>query len=289
MIKITTPATSANLGVGFDAFGLALDLNNVFTFEVSEHFKTTGFDSEFNYPNNSVINAYISFSKMHLKEEDIIPVHVQLIQHCIPVSRGLGSSASVRLAGVLAANEVHNLNKSLIDCASFASQLEGHPDNVFACAFGNFTSSVSLDKGYYHQVFDVSEDLNVYLMIPSSKASTEELRKVLPKTVSIQDTVFHLSRTIHVPKALKEGNLLLLKELLKDKLHEDYRYPFIPSYKLIQALNQKDNLLFTISGSGSTVLCLSKENAIKELSGLKEAFTIKKVNLSNGVKVEVIS
>ena len=94
-------------------------------------------------------------SKQFLDETKVIPVKVSLVKEDIPISRGLGSSASCILAGVLAANKIHGFNQSLEECASFASKLEGHPDNVFACAFGKLTASFQSESKYLYDVFYV--------------------------------------------------------------------------------------------------------------------------------------
>jgi homoserine kinase len=285
MIRIKTPATSANLGVGFDSFGLAINLYNTYSVKESSSYQVEGFPEVFNHLENDFIKAYKLFSKEHIDESSIKPVHVILEKQNIPVSRGLGSSASVYLGGIIAANEINQLNRSLEECAAFASELEGHPDNAFACAFGYFTASVQTDSTYIHDTFAISNNLFLYVLIPEVKGSTKELRAKLPNSVSLQDAVFHLSRSVHVPKALKEGNMVKLKQLLQDKLHEQYRYPSIPNYNEIKQLKDKD-IVVTISGSGPSILIMANRTLEDELKHIKN-FKVVQVEPSSGVSIEV--
>jgi homoserine kinase len=287
MIKISTPATSANLSVGFDTLGIALNLYNEFQFEQSPVFRTVGFNSRYTIKTNLVIKSYIAFAKEYVEESKVIPVKVSLLKEDIPISRGLGSSASCILAGVVAANEIHGFHKSLEECASFASKFEGHPDNIFACAFGMLTATFQASNKYVYDVFGISDDLVFTLLTPEQRGNTKQLRNVLKNKVSLQDAVFNLSRMIHVPKGFAQGDLVLLKDVLQDTLHEQYRFPFIPRYQELQELG--DDIITCISGSGSSVLLISKKSITKQIKHLNNSFTIKELNASEGIKVEVIS
>jgi len=287
MIRISTPATSANLSVGFDALGIAIDIYNDFLFEESKTFQVNGFNPKYNNNNNLVISSYTAFAKKYAK--DIIPVKVTLENEDIPISRGLGSSASCILAGVLASNLIHNLYKSILECASFASELEGHPDNIFSCSFGHLTASFKGDTGYVYKTFPINKDYRFTLLVPETKGSTEDLRNALKKEIKLEDTVFHLSRMIHVPHAISGNDFSLLKELLQDKVHELYRFPFIPRYQELLELRKDDDKIVCISGSGSTVLIISKSSIKDDLKHLSSTFDIKEVNITTGVKVEVLS
>lgn len=288
MIRISTPATSANLSVGFDTLGLALDLNNVFHIEESKKFLVKGFDEKFGVNNNIVLNSYVAFCVHNRIKTKMKKVTITLVKQDIPVSRGLGSSASCILAGVIAANEINNLGKTMKECAVFASELEGHPDNVFACAFGNVVASFKEDDNYFYDVFYVSEKLDFTVLIPETKGSTKELRNALKKNVPLNDAVYNLSRMIHVPKALSTGNMCILKKVLQDKLHEQYRASFIPKYNEVSKLNKNSDAVTCISGSGSTMLVLSTSDITQELEKLVDTFEIKNIRVSNGTKIEVL-
>lgn len=280
MLTIKTPATSANIGVGFDTLGLALNLYNVFTFEKSDDFYVSGFDASTKQNENYVLKAYLAFAqKHHIKP---IPIHIQLVQNDIPIARGLGSSASCLLAGVLACNYINQLNQTLFDCASFASDMEGHSDNVFACAYGGFTASFMHDHVYEHDTFKVSNTLRFFVLIPQRGENTETLRDILPEKVCRKSAVHNLSRMIFIPKAFKDGNLKLLRKLLKDDLHEKYRMHTIPYRKDIEKL-QEQGAISMISGSGPTMLLISK-TALKATS---DRYMFKEVYVSKGIEVHI--
>ena len=124
MINIKLAASSANIGIGFDSIALALDLYNEFGFETSTKFKLIGFDESFDNEDNLIVKSYHAFASEFLNKDKIIPVSVTLIDNQIPISRGLGSSSTCILAGVIAANEIHNLNKSFLGFVSLSFPLK---------------------------------------------------------------------------------------------------------------------------------------------------------------------
>ena len=164
MLEVKVPATSANLGVGFDALGIAFDIYNILHFQESVEYQLIGFPDEFNNKNNMALKSYIAFSKEHGITPT--PVTITLAQQDIPIARGLGSSASMIIAGVIAANELNLLHKTKEECAAFAATLEGHPDNVYAAFFGSLTSSFKHEDEYFYNTFPVSDKLVFNLLIP---------------------------------------------------------------------------------------------------------------------------
>lgn len=288
MIRIKTPATSANLSVGFDTLGLALNIYNTFLFNESSEYKLNGFSELYSSDSNLVLNAYINFAKKFLDEKSIKKVKITSEKNHIPASRGLGSSASCILAGVLASNEINKLNKTFKECVDFSCTLEGHSDNVYACAYGFLTASLKKDDTYLHKVFQVSDKLFFYLLISNTKGSTKELRDILPKKVDLSDAVHNLSRIIFLPDAYKNGDLKLLKSVSSDRLHESYRYPYVPLYYDIKKLSKKDNLIVCISGSGPSVLLISNSDNLEVPSELLKVYEFIKVKVSNGVEIEVV-
>lgn len=288
MIKIKIPATSANMSVGFDSLGIALNLYNEFTAVEAEDFIVSGFQQEYNNSSNLVIKSYIQFTTQYLPISKMKKISLTLTKEDIPISRGLGSSATCILAGVLISNEIHKLDLPLEECAAFASKIETHPDNVYTAVFGNCTTAFSTKNGYYYDTFTVDKNYHFTVLIPEVKGSTEELRNALKQEVTLSDAVFHLSRMIHIPKAISTFQFPLLKELLQDKLHEQYRFPFIPRYKEIEELNNFEDIIACVSGSGSTVLIISKHSVLKKLNQFKNTFNIIETTISNGCEIEVI-
>ena len=150
MIKITVPATTANIGCGFDSLGMALSLYSTFTFDQNDKFVITGCPEKYQNEDNLVITSYKKV--FHKLNKEIIPVKLH-IESQIPVSRGLGSSASCIVAGIWAANCILNHPLTKEECLTIATEIEGHPDNVAPAIYGNLCASFMDDQVYcvqYH-------------------------------------------------------------------------------------------------------------------------------------------
>ncbi len=287
MLVIKTPATSGNVAVGFDTLGLAVNIYNEFSFEASDKFKLLGFPKEIEEEENLVLASYLAFSREWIKEENIKKVEIHLVKNEIPVSRGLGSSATCILAGVIAANHFNNLGKTFKECVEFSAKLEGHGDNVFACAYGFLTACVSFGETSHYQTFKVDSNYRFFMLIPDTLGSTKVLRSVLPKKVDLDDAVYNLSRIVFVPKLFETLHFSLLKAVLTDKLHQQYRYPYLPLYNDIQKLNKRDDFIVCISGSGPTVLVIAEKDITESLHHLAGMYEIKEVFVSEGLKQEL--
>lgn len=288
MIKIKAPATSANLSVGFDTLALAYDIYNVFTFTESEDYQTIGFDDAFNNEQNLVLRSYLYASSLFLDEKDIKKVTITLEEENIPVSRGLGSSASCIIAGVIAANKINNLNKTNNELATLAYHIETHYDNVVGAMIGGLSSSYLTDNIVKYDTFEIASNLVFTLLIPDTLSSTSEMRSGLGDAVALGDAVFHLSRMIHLPKAFKEGNIQTLKELLQDRIHEHIRYQNIPMNDQLHKLTE-ENIVVSISGSGPTVLLISDRDITNLLTPFLKTFFVITPSISKGVIVEELS
>lgn len=253
-MNIKLPATSANIGVGFDTLGLALNLFNEFKFEKSNEDECFKFDV--GIEENLVYSSYKAFLNRNGKSQQ---VRITQINNDIPMSRGLGSSASCILAGVLAANKLGNINDTYDNCVAFAADLEGHPDNVYAAAFGGLISVYKENDEYFYEQFKVHDSLKFTLVIPETKASTEILRNALPKEQSYDKIIHNLSRIIQLPQAFAKGDLEAIYRTTNDVLHEPYRKEFIEQFDDIKKI-LKDTSVVLISGSGSSMLVISKED-----------------------------
>lgn len=254
MLRIETPATTSNLGVGFDSLGFALNLYNVFEFDHKDHFETQGFGT-IHVSDNLVLRAYKSLCKT-MGITDPTPVSIRQVKHEIPMSRGLGSSASCIVSGMLAANHFNHLGLSAAEIARHAADFEGHPDNVYAALFGGLVGVLKTPDGYLHQTFPVSQTLTFGLIVPDTLSETKAMRDILPDVVPLEDAVFNLSRLIHVPEAFKKGDLEMLRELLQDRLHETFRKAYIPDYIRLKEEADKAGLILLISGSGPTMFVI---------------------------------
>ncbi len=257
-ITVTVPATSANLGPCFDVAGLALNLFNKFSFKPSNGDKVIGFKPEY-VENNLVLEAY---KRLFVKGNDrYLPVEIALVQNDVPESRGLGSSSTCIVAGLMAANEMLNRKYSKLELLELATELEGHPDNVAPAIYGSLVAT--WNDGEYHPVqYSVSKDLKFILAIPDVQLKTKESREVLPKELSYQDIKFNSSRIMNMAKAYMEGDIKSLCGLIEDKIHTPYRLGLIPDAEKIKEIAKANDCPFTISGSGSTLLIISKDDSI---------------------------
>lgn len=255
---VRTYATSANLGPGFDAFGICLNLYNEYAFEVSNKYEINEFNEKYKNPENNLIIK--SYEKVfNILNKKVIPIKLTELEHNIPTSRGLGSSASCIVSGVMIANNVLGDILSIDDVFQIASDIEGHPDNVAPLIFGGLTCSFKNDK-YYTVKCSPSNDFIYTVCIPSFELKTSVARSVLPENVKMADAVSNISHSVALIKALELGNMELLKQANIDKLHQDYRFPLIndSAYFINYAKNNPATCM--ISGAGPTILLISKES-----------------------------
>lgn len=285
MFKVKVCATSANLCVGFDVLGLALDLTNEFTFEIKDKFYFKGFLDKYSNCENNLV--YYSYKKVfEILNKEIIPVEISF-KGDIPVSRGLGSSSSLIVAGVFAANKVLNNPLSKDELFNICANIEGHPDNVAPAIYGGLVASYKDNDKYYPNIYDVSNKLKFIVAIPPYELSTSSARSALPKSLPYSDIVNNLSRIINIPKAFLDGDIELIKRLFNDKLHEPYRGKLIKEYNEIKKIANDSNSAFCISGSGSTMLIISyDDNIINKLKDFK--LDIKILNVGKEVLVEEV-
>lgn len=285
MLLVKVNATSANVCVGFDVLGLALDLANEFSFELKDEFSFKGFESRYcKKEANLVYQAYTKYFEYINME----PVKVEIgFKGSIPVSRGLGSSSSLIVAGVFAANAIMGNKLSKDELFNICAKIEGHPDNVAPAVYGGLIASYKRDDEYVPVSYPISEKLKFIVAIPSKAVSTHEARGVLPKALEYKDIVNNLSRIVNLPKAFGEGDLELLCDLFEDKLHEPYRGKLIPQYEEIKNVCTQNKCAFAISGSGSTMLIISYDNSIIEkLKGFD--VELHELKLGSGVQIREV-
>lgn len=282
MIQIKVPASSANLGPGFDSIGLALDLYNVFTFEKTHHFQVEGFHQLYDVNNNLVLKAYLHvLLKYHVKP---IPVKISLTTNDIPVARGLGSSSSCIIAGVMAANEMANLKLSLKARLEIITSLEGHPDNVACAMLGGLVCAFLKEEDVITCSYEVSSKLSFYAIIPSFSLATNKARFALPNQLPYKAIISSLSRALQLPHAFACGEVEAFKAIFEDAIHEPYRYALIPNGLEIKSKLRELDCAVCISGSGPTLLVVSNnDNFILELQTIEllKEWKIVKLNVAN--------
>ena len=283
-IKIKVPATSANLGAGFDTLGVALTLYNEFIVEESDtvEIKTIPEIKSLEDPEKNlfvrVLKAACEYNGNNFHGAKI----TQIIN--VPVARGLGSSATAIVAGILASFFVNNKPLTDEDFFQIAYKFEPHPDNLLPAWKGNLISAtIDKDKTYYSKI-DFPQDIKAVVIIPDFELSTEEARKVLPKQVSLEDAVFNIQRVSLFLATLSNKQYDLLKVAMQDRLHQPYRKKLIPGFdSVVEAAIKAGALGVSLSGAGSSMIALANKNFENIGEAMVNAF--KKEGISSSYKV----
>jgi homoserine kinase len=258
MIRVKVPATSANMGPGFDCLGIALNLYNYFFIEeIKEGLNITGCDEAFRNDKNLV---YTSMMKC-FEKIGYVPKGISIKIQCdIPISRGLGSSAACILGGVLAANELTGSPLSIKELLEIATIIEGHPDNITPALFGGMTVSVQTETGVCFDRINLSRGMKFCALIPNFKLSTSKARAVLPTDIPYKHATFNVGRTALLISAMISGNFDLIHTGCEDKLHQNYRSPLIENYEAITYMCKSlGSLGVFLSGAGPTIMVILKE------------------------------
>ncbi len=287
MINVRIPATTANVGPGFDCLGIALDIyNNFFIEEIEEGLIIEGCDEEYSNEDNLIYKSMKKcFEKIGYK-----PTGIKIkIENDIPISRGLGSSASCVLGGVIAANKIagDKLNKDEI--LKISSEIEGHPDNVAPALLGGMVTSIKEGDDIYCSKINIPKGLKFCALIPDFKLSTEKSRAVLPSKIPYTDGVFNVGRVSLMVSALINGQFDLIKLACKDNLHQKYRGSLIKDYDdIIKKCKDLDSVGVFLSGAGPTIMVMLKEDDIdfydkidQYTDTLDNKWTIRELNIAN--------
>ncbi|MEM7757646.1 MAG: homoserine kinase [Cyanobacteria bacterium P01_A01_bin.40] len=261
-INVTVPATTANIGVGFDCLGAALTMANEFQFAVVDSETKLKIIVEGNEAHKVGTNAnnliYRSLLQLY-QRVDLTPPHLEItIKLGVPLSRGLGSSATAIVGGLLGANALAGNPLSQTEIRDMAIAIEGHPDNVVPALLGNCILSV--DNGEQWQIATIPwhQEIIPIVAIPNFELSTAEARRVLPQTHSRKDAIFNISRMGLLIRALATNNGAWLTTALADQLHQPYRKQLIPGYEGVkQAAISAGAYGMVISGAGPTLLALT--------------------------------
>ena len=273
-VTIRVPATTANLGPGFDAFGCALSLYIDVTFEETEcGLEITGCPEEFAGPDNLAYTSYCAVLASMNEEVRGVKIHIDAQ---IPVCRGLGSSAALLVAGAMGANILRGSKLSTQGLLNITNAMEGHPDNLAPAFFGGLTASM-VDNGLPICVsFPLHPDWEFLALIPDFDLPTTLARSVLPEQISRGDAIYNVSHGALVLKALELGDEKLLRTAMQDKLHQNYRKKLIPDFEKIEALARSVGCAFCLSGAGPTLLCITRHKDLQEkLSKKLDAITEK--------------
>jgi homoserine kinase len=262
MLKITIPASSANLGAGFDALGLALTLYNRVWMEESEGCLIESKDG-IAVPTDETNMIYHTAKLLYTRcGHPFHGLHI-LQENNIPMTRGLGSSSACLVAGLLGANTLMGSPLSCSDISDLAAELEGHPDNTAPALLGGLVTSV-MDGGRVHTVsVPVSAEICFAVFIPNFELKTEVARAALPKQVSRADAVYNLSRAALMTASLCSGRMENLRVAVQDRLHQPYRFPMIPgAEQVFYVAYELGAYAVSISGAGPSILAIiDRKNA----------------------------
>jgi len=251
MIKIRVPATSANLGPGFDTLGIALKLYATFLVEESDNLIITGCPIAYANEHNLFYKTYVH--RCH--ELNVTPKPLNIaINSDIPVARGLGSSATFIIGGIVCAHALNNIPYTLEELAMAATKAEGHPDNVCPAIYGHLCASLISGNAVLTQTFPIHPSLHFYFIVPDFELLTTLTRVALPVKVLLTDAVHNLSRLPLLLKGIELGKQDLIDLCSQDTLHHPYRYPLIYQSESVLAILEEFGIKSAyISGAGPTI------------------------------------
>ena len=245
-VTIQVPGSTSNIGPGYDCLGIALGVYNRLTLERAGE----GFQVQ---PPHTMIRecARLFFRRTGIAEFGFS----WKVEGEVPISRGLGSSVTVRLGILAALNELCGAPMSKDGLFALCSEIEGHPDNAGPAAFGGFVLTNSHGESFR---FEVGQELKFVLLIPDMEVATEHARRVLPPQISHRDAVLNMGNACTITAAFATGQYAKLRDCFDDYLHQRYRAHLVPGlFEIIEAGTSAGALGGFLSGSGSTMCCLA--------------------------------
>ena len=291
MVKIITPATTANMGPGFDCVGMSLQLYNTLLIEESDSGLLIENRSDQQIPLDKQNLIYKTIDHFYAEMGKKLPGLHMIQEDNIPLTRGLGSSAACIVTGLIAANELSAAGLARDDLLQMAARLEGHPDNVAPAFLGGVVAGAMDNGKLYSCKLDTPKlrELAFAVIIPDFPLPTEQARMVLPGSYSREDVVYNASRTALLTAALISGRFDLLKTAMQDVIHQPYRSKIIPGMDDIfgECLANGAIGVF-LSGAGPTLIAVvNKSGAAGFMPRLPSAWKLSFIEPDeNGVKIE---
>ena len=297
-VSVKVPATSANIGPGFDCLGLALPIYNTVTIEETV-LPGTGIEINMMTEDEASIDEMI-FDDIPRDENNIVYKAVEMlynsigqepselkinIQSQIPITRGLGSSAAVIVGGLIAANKLLGSPADETALLSIATEVEGHPDNVAPAILGGFVLASQEDDGsIVYRKLNWPNEWDITVCIPDFELSTNIARSVLPESVPMQDAIFNTKHLAMLIDAVNTKDEKLMKVALHDKLHQPYREKLVPGMKeIMEAFKHADGVLgCVLSGAGPAMLIISHKYDLDKIKS-----TVKEIWEPQSVKVDI--
>lgn len=260
---VKAPASSANLGPGFDAIGIALDLWNEADIESAHETSVTleGPDGPMLVDHENLV--MVAMEELAREHRCTLPPLALTLRAHVPVARGLGSSAAAIVIGLIAANEVLELGQSSEQLYQVALRMEGHGDNVGAAIFGGAILAAPGMSGVIHLRHERAYPLDAVVFIPNETSMTHMARAALPREIPLQDAVFNLAAASALSVGLLTGNLEAIAAGMHDRLHEPYRAKLFTHLEPIKAAARAAGAVgASLSGAGPTVLALVTPHAV---------------------------
>ncbi len=275
-IRLRVPATTANLGPGFDALGLALTLYNRVSVETTEvrevSFSIRG-EGEGRIPTDGTNRLCVAMKRVYDRIGRPMPGLRVRMETAIPLARGLGSSATAAVAGLMAANRLCGSPLSDADLIGLATDIEGHPDNAVPCLLGGFTAAAHTDGKVSYVRALPGGPIRAVVAIPAFELETARARAALPKSVRFQDAVYNVTHTALVTLAFARGDFGVLRTATQDRLHQPYRAPLIPGMaRVFDAALDAGALGAAISGAGPTLIAFVVEDAERVGEAMRSAW-----------------
>ena len=284
MVRIKVPATSANLGAGFDCMGLALDIYNEILVEPCEKLVIET-DDDLPKDGRNLVASTIKKTYEYLGHK-FKGAYIKQINN-IPKTSGLGSSAACIVGGVTAANILLGNPMSNEDIINLCTSFDGHPDNVVPAILGGITVSVINGAGKVHTFRCLpKKDLKIAVMTADFQLATTKARAVLPQMYSRDDLVYSLSRAVATFAALSQGEFAKLKYIMDDKIHTPYRRSLIKDFdKIVGLFKESGALGVFLSGAGPTIAAFVDDNFVPFDTPKNWRLEIKNI-IANGVYIE---
>ncbi len=273
---VTVPATSANLGPGFDTLGLAINLRNEVRIKPSRFLSVSVKGEGANNPKIKRNAMFLNIFNEHYKKLSggkYNTFRFEFINR-IPISRGLGSSSAVIVSAITAAHVAAGVDYNKRKILNLALTYEPHPDNITPAVMGGFNAACVHNNRVYSKKHRLPSYLKAVLTIPNKTISTNKSRNILPNTYHKSEVIFSLSRAAYMTALFMSESWDQLKIAARDKLHQDRRMSMMPElYKVQKIALDSGALMSTLSGSGSTFFSLCYEDDAKKIEGnLKKAF-----------------
>ena len=272
IISVRAPATTANLGPGFDCLGLALDIWNETSFEIGHSDLSIRGEGE----NELVLDLnnllYRGFAKpFEIIGRDVPAVSIKA-KNEIPVGRGLGSSAAAIVSGLIAGDKATGIGLSQDEILRLAAEIEGHADNVGPALLGGLQIVVSSNQEWVTSQVPIPKKISLIIFIPDKLVLTSEARSSLPEAVTLDDAKFNIGRASLFVNSMAQGDIDHLGIATQDRLHQDYRAALLPGINSVMkgALSAGADCVF-ISGSGPSVIAISEDRGMTVCYEMRES------------------